>query len=261
MLYQRDETATPQDNFLLGRQELYFTCFLNKSVAAVYDYSNTAKEVYGIITGLPWNAYLKFGTFQLAYGLMLADDNSYIRAPFGFSFGRSDTGIETGFYPDPFFLKLAVFNGAGSDDGKILSSWGGINISPFTIGGSFYNEDSSVNGDVQKSGVFGWGRFWRIVGLGEYDRGYTQNPATGSWDRAIAIHGSLEADLGNSVYLRLTREFRNPSYAVGDESVRNVVGIVFYPVQFLQVLPQYTLIQPVSGPNQNSFNVDIHEFF
>ncbi|HJT24322.1 MAG TPA: hypothetical protein VJ873_07075 [bacterium] len=259
--YVRQPNAVPQDTLSAGRQELDLVCYLNKALTGVYTLSSGAKEFYGLVSGLPANGYLKFGTFQLAYGLMLADDQSYIRGPLDFSFNRVDTGIETGFYPDPFFTKVAVYEGDSSDEGKIFSTWDGADLSFLTVGGSFYNQDSASHGGMQRYGVFGWTKVWRLVFLGEYDRGYTQDPITLSWDRTIAIHGSMEADLGNSVYLRFTREFLNPSYAAGDEKTRNVVGINFFPVQYLQVLAQYELVQPVAGPSQGTFSVDAHEFF
>ena len=172
-----------------------------------------------------------------------------------------DTGVEAGFYPDPFFGKVAVYEGNASDEGKIFSTWDGFDLSLCTVGGSFYNQPSASHGDVQRYGVFGWTKVWRMVFLGEYDRGYTQDPATLSWDRAIAIHGSMEVDLGNSVYLRYTREFLNPSYAIGDEKTRDVLALNFFPVQYLQVLAQYELVEPVSGPTEGTFSVDAHEFF
>ncbi|HEY5039120.1 MAG TPA: hypothetical protein VIJ93_08630 [bacterium] len=264
--YTRQDKATPQDSINNGRQEVYLACYLNKDVTGVYTLSAGAKEFYGLVSGLPADGYLKFGAFQLAYGLMLADNQSFIRSPLGFSFDRVDTGVETGFYPDPFFAKVAVYEGNSTDEGKIVSTWGGFDFKDFTIGGSFYDQSSSSKGDTQRVGAFGWGKIWRFAFLGEYDRGYQQDPATLQWDRMIAIHGSMEVDFGNSIYLRLTREFLNPTYAPGDEKARSVVGVSFYPIQYLQVTAQYELIEPAAGvvngvPTQGTLTVDAHEFF
>jgi len=262
LLYDQDLNDPSISHFTNGRQELYFACYLNNAVAGVYTYrSSGSREIYGLISGLPSNAYLKFGLFQLPYGLMLADDQSFIRTPLGFSFERADTGVEVGITPDPCFVKVAVFNNYDnpSDSGKILSAYAGLTRPAFTLGGSVYNE-TSVSGSTQRFGVFGWGKVWRLVALGEYDLGFKPDSLDPA-DRTLAAHASVEADLGASVYLRLTREFLNPTYAVGDEMSRSAIGLHFFPVQNTQVLVQLQLIEPVTGGSQAALTLDAHEFF
>jgi hypothetical protein len=264
-----DNTQT--STFDLGRQNFYLMAYLNEAVKAVVSYSPTgAKEVYGIISGLPEGSYIKFGSFSIPYGLMLPDDNSYIRSGLGFTFNRTEVGVEAGIYPDPVFLKLAAFNGNGNsalgiDQQKSFSGWGGFNFTDFTIGGSgYYLTPSSTLGEGYqlRFGSFGWARLWRFVVLGEYDLGYNALDYGASVvDRMIAIHGSMEFDCGNNVYIRLQREFLNPSLAVGDESVRSVGGIRFFPVQNLQVSLDYQLIEPVAGNSAGGFVADTHVFF
>src|SRR5581483_8120702 len=140
------------------------------------------------------------------FGLMLADDQSYVRTPMGFYFERADTGLETGFYPDPFFIKAALFTNydTPADPGKILSAYGGITLNEFTLGGSYYREPNGSGVDTtERFGGFGWLHVWKVVGLVEYDWGYKPSAMYLS-DRSIALHSSLELDLGGSVYLRFT---------------------------------------------------------
>ncbi len=256
---------TPNPNSLTnGRQELYFAGYLNKSVAAVFTYrASGSREIYGLVSGLPADGYLKFGTFQLPYGLMLPDDQSYVRTPLGFSFERADTGVEAGLNPGPFFLKAAVFDNhdTPADAGKILSAYWGYSVPEFAVGQCFYNEPTGRGlNTTQRLGMFGWGRLWRLVALGEYDLGFKPDALSPS-DRTFSIHGSLEADLGSSVYLRFTREFLNPTYAPGDESTRTAVGLHFFPVQNLQLLAQYQWMELITGGFESVVTLDAHEFF
>ena len=98
--------------------------------------------------------------------------------------------------------------------------------------------------------------------MGEYDRGYNAFDLAGTnVDRMIAIHGSAEIDLGDSVFIRLQREYLNPSLAVDDESARSVAGVRFFPVQNLQVSLDYQLIEPVAGSSTGGIIADTHVFF
>lgn len=257
-------------SFDLGRQYFYLMAYLNDAIKGVVSYSPTgAKEIYGLVS-LPSDAYLKMGTFHIPYGLMLADDNSYIRNGLGFSYTRTEVGIEAGIYPGPAFLKVAAFNGNGAspvgvDQQKAFSTWGGVNFTDFTIGGSCYylSPSSSQNQGYQlRFGGFGWAKIWRVVLMGEYDRGYNAFDLAGTnVDRMIAIHGSAEIDLGDSVFIRLQREYLNPSLAVDDESARSVAGVRFFPVQNLQVSLDYQLIEPVAGSSTGGIIADTHVFF
>lgn len=257
--------------FDLGRQYFYLVAYLNEAVKGVVSYTPAgAREVYGMVSGLPEGAYIKLGTFHIPYGLMIPDDASYIRQGLGFTFARTENGVEAGIYPDPVFFKVAVFNGNGAtgvglDQQKAFSGWGGLGLDGFTLGGScYYRTPSSSQGQGYqlRFGGFGWVRLWRIVLLGEYDRGYDSLDLSGNnVDRTIAMHGSAEIDLGSSVFLRFQREYLNPSLAAGDESTRSVGGIRFFPVQNFQVSMDYQLIEPLAGGSTGSLVIDTHVFF
>ena len=254
-----------------GRQLFYLMAYLNEAVKGVVCYSPSgAKEIYGLVSNLPAGGYVKIGTFHVPYGLMIPDDNSYIRSGLGFTFTRVENGIEAGIYPDPVFLKAAVFNGNGAsalgiDQQKAFSGWGGFDLTDFTLGASgYYQTPSSTQqtGYQLRYGGFGWARIWRIVFLGEYDRGYSAMDYAGvNVDRSIAIHGSAEIDCGNSFFVRLQREFLNPSLAAGDESYRDVAGVRFFPVQNLQVSLDCQVIEPQVGSVTAGFIADTHFFF
>ncbi len=262
MGYARSKAS---DTFTKGRQALSVQAFLNESVAGVLTLRTDGgfQEAIGLIRRLPQGGYLKLGTFHLPFGLMLADDRSYTRSGLGFTWDRGENGMEAGAYPGPFALKVAAFNGNGTsspdiDKQKSFSTWGTWKIGPVTAGGSYYRRNSVLQGMQDRWAVFGWGHLGRFVALGEFDRGLTEIDAiTQAKDRLIAAHGSLETDLGNDIFLRLTEEFLNPSYAVGDEKRRSVAGFRLFPVPNFQLQLDYEHVEPKA----NALLSDAHLFF
>ncbi len=90
----------------MSRQDFSIQVKANEVVSGVFTYrldEQSVKEAYGLVSGLPEGAYIKFGNFFLPYGLTLSDDASLIRGPLGFSFDTDYSGtIEAGIYPGDF---------------------------------------------------------------------------------------------------------------------------------------------------------------
>ena len=264
-LYMGYARSKATDTFVKGQQSLSVQAFLNESVAGILSLRTDGgfQEAIGLVRRLPYNGYLKFGTFHIPYGLMLADDRSYTRSGLGFTYDRGENGLEVGSYPGPFALKAAVFNGNGTsspdiDKQKSFSTWGTWKVGPLTEGGSYYRRNSALQGMQDRWAVFGWGHLGRLVALGEFDRGWTEIDAlTHARDRLIAAHGSLETDLGRDIFLRLVEEFLNPSYAVGDEQRRTVLGLRLFPVPNIQVQLDFEHVQPQA----NALLTNAHLFF
>ena len=265
----------------LSRQDFSFQVKANEFVSGVFTYrldENAAHEAYGLISGLPAGGYVKFGDFMLPYGLTLSDDQSLVRAALNASFFFDSTplgGIEAGIYPDPFFVNVALTNGdtgpvtlpSGQtvQNEKIVSAKGGIHYSEFTLGGSLYGANLDEPGGTATTitgsnlnllyGVYGWGRIGPVVVLGEYDQGYNEVPAAVgiAQDNIYAYHASAEVDLGNDVYLRLTREWRDDNLQMGLDETRHVLTLRCYPVRNLKAQLDFARMDPNGTTGQPSY--------
>lgn len=288
----RQPTAQNTSSFTTGipplsRQDFSFQVKANEVVSGVFTYrldENVTKEAYGLVSGLPAGGYIKFGNFMLPYGLNLSDDQSLVRLALEptastFTFDSPAIGaIEAGIYPDPVFLNVALTSSQSAaitlpsgqmvQNEKIVSAKGGIHYSEFTLGGSFYgtnlDEPSGTSSTIPASSVtvlygpYGWGRIGPVVILGEYDQGYNEGIVPGGiqQDNIYAYHVSAEADLGNSVYLRLTREWYDDNLHLSffDET-RQVLTLRCYPVRNLRTQLDFTRVDPYGTSNQPNYSL------
>ena len=273
-------TATNYQMPPLSRQDFSFQVKANEAISGVFTYrlEDGQHEGYGLVSGLPAGGYLKFGNFMLPYGLTLSDDQSLVRGALNpnFQFDYSPLGgVEAGIYPDPFFVNVAFVNGNPApitlpsgqtvQNEKIVSAKGGIHYSEFTLGGSLYGANLDEPGGTATTiaasnlnvlyGIYGWGRIGPIVVLGEYDQGYNEVlTAPGiSQDNIYAYHASAEVDLGNDVYLRLTREWRDDNLQKGLDETRHVLTLRCYPVRNLKTQLDFARMDPNGTTGQPSY--------
>jgi len=248
--------APPQSSINLGRESFSVYVHSNEMISAVADYriDGGSSEMYGLISQLPADGYVKLGQFEPPYGLTLADENSLVRVPLGFSFEQTLRGVEAGFYPDAFFINAALFDDAAVPLEKIESAKGGVHFSDFTLGGSVFTRDLDLPTAQVRYGAFGWARVLPFVLLAEYDRGY-DGAVLGTVNNNVnAAHVSLETDLGNDVYLRLASEYINHSITQTGvyDGFRQVVSLRCYPVRDLKFQTDFQRMDAMTGPNQNN---------
>jgi hypothetical protein len=248
----------------------------NEVVSGVFTYridEGKVGEFYGLVSGMPEGAYLKFGSFLLPYGLGLADDNSLLRYPlnnlFSFDSSADQNGLEAGIFPDPFFLNVALVNGAAAIgtattpdyDEKIFSATGGASFSEFTLGGSLHGENLDLESRLLLYGAYGWGRLGPAVILAEYDRGYQGEGGSApgpviSQTNYQAYHVSAEFDLGSDVYLRLANEWLNDSMLTNSsDGFRDVVSLRCYPVRNFKAQIDLIRIDPVTTVDNPTYAV------
>ena len=236
-----------------GRESFSIYAHSNEAISGVVDYrvDNAAKsQMYGLITQLPADGYLKIGAFNPAYGLGLSDDDSLVRGPMGFTYDTILNGLEAGFYPDNFFVNAGVFNDPLSTLEKVESVKGGFHFSDFTIGGSFYGKDLDTSAYSTRYGAFGWIRLDPFVLLAEAD----QVTDGGGTQDLEAYHASLEADLGNDVFLRLASEYLDHRVKNGTEGFRHLVSLRCYPVRNLKVQADLARMDYTSSASPNEGN-------
>ncbi len=257
-----------------ARQSFSIGIKANENISGVLTYrldeSGGVKEAYGLVSGLPEGAYLKLGKFMLPYGLTLSDDNSLVRYflspannPGLFSFDNPvNDGVEAGIYPGPAFLNAAVVDGSSAFgtptvpgyNEKIFSAKGGVGFHDFTLGGSLFGQDLDLSSRSMRYGAYGWGRLGPVVILAEYDGGYDDSGATPTGpvtasNSLQAYHGSLEVDLGQSMYLRVVSEYLNHSTPSGSsyDGFRHVLSFRCYPVRNLKFQLDLQRMDPTAG--------------
>jgi hypothetical protein len=249
----------------LGRQSFSIGIKANEAISGVFTYLldiNSPTEAYGLISGLPEDAYIKLGRFTTPYGLQLADDNSLVRGDlsrtnvltFNNPFFSTD-GIEVGIYPGIFFLNAAAFNDPAASNDKDFSAKGGINLKEVTLGGSIYaqNTPNGVAGQYGTNlryGAFGWTHLGPFVILGEFDSGYDTvvGGAVVPQNNYTAYHASAELDLGKDMYLRFTNEYlTDTNLSANFDGFRDVVSFRCYPVRNLKCQLDVQRMDPTAG--------------
>ncbi len=252
-----------------GRQSFSIAIKANDAISGVFTYGldkNNAKEIYALISAMSGSAYLKLGKFTLPYGLELANDNSLVRTDLDpnnvltFDSLPAD-GIELGIYPGDLFLNAAIVNHTFFDsitlytNEKTLSAKGGFSLHEVTLGGSFYSQNLDYSDTKIRYGAFGWTRLGPIVVLGELDFGYDNVSATPfspvlSRYNYTAYHGSLELDLGDSMYLRFASEWLNDSDLTKIyeyDGFQHTLSFRCYPVNSFKFQLDVERLDPTAG--------------
>lgn len=183
------------NSFLAMQGDIYFNAKLNK-ILNVYATSgiqipsaDTKYEVYGMISDLPANLYLKIGRFKPDYGLRVVEHRAYQRKYLLNTPYDANTGFEIGISPDWFNLNLGLYNPMnvdflGQDPHKMFTASADVSFSfendmNLCFGGSFLNNpyntsDSTFTSTIgalkQSYGVFSRiGFLKRVALLGEVD--------------------------------------------------------------------------------------------
>lgn len=109
--------ATPRTSLDVQKADVMVEARVIRRVLALYIDESvgpgqaTARELFGIVEGLPLNGYAKAGKFFLPYGLRLVDNEEFVRDVTGFNMNTPDQGVEVGIEPGPLSLFVALTNG------------------------------------------------------------------------------------------------------------------------------------------------------
>jgi hypothetical protein len=68
-------------------------------------------DVFAVVSAIPEHLYVKFGQFQIPFGLKETDHNILVRQGYRLGSNLRDVGIEVGGVYSPIFYNIAVFNG------------------------------------------------------------------------------------------------------------------------------------------------------
>ena len=68
-------------------------------------------DVFAVISAIPEHLYVKFGQFQIPFGLKQIDHNILVRRGYQIGSNLRDVGVEVGGAYSPLFYNIVVFNG------------------------------------------------------------------------------------------------------------------------------------------------------
>ncbi len=210
------------------------------------------RESFGLIRGLPFKSYVKFGKMLLPYGLRLWDDAAFIREETGFTYSDPDLAMEIGFEPGEFSVMSAVTIDQISGVASFVKKHGRIGIS-----WQKYTETSNSNIFGSFIG-FHTGRFTLLA---EVDRLRTFSKK----QYAYLAELNFLLTRGHNFKISYNLFDRNSDIELsrdGQERIR--FGLEIFPVQYMQFsifynvnrfIPQNLLL------NRDTVEFEIHTFF
>jgi hypothetical protein len=200
-------------------------------------------EIYGMANYLPYNGYIKVGTFQPSYGWRFQDHSSFVRDPLGWAPYYFDTGIEAGIYPDNISANVGIFNGiAGQVDNNRGKAVAGrfelrqnIDFFGLGVGGSYWHNDQTPNK------IDMYGPFYNLklldgnlIYLGEFD----WQKINGSDTTKLATTHSLSYQLFQGVWLEGNYDFYDPDTHFKSGVVKRYsFHLDYFPIAYLEIEP------------------------
>ncbi len=259
----REQGAAPGDRqHSISEANIYLNVELVKDFLSFYldqtmaPGSSANREMWVMARNLPFNSYVKVGRTLLPYGLRIMDDQAFIRAQTGYTYGRHDLAGEIGFEPGPFSVIANLTN-------NHFSSVGSIIFRNFRIGGSYGATTEGEKFDTY--GPFVGANFGRFTAMAEVD--FIEEASADSTIRRVAQFYEVNFLPLQGVNLRTTYEYfdRNTKIANRkDGQSRWTFGAEVFPVQFLQLGLYYRLNQFIpqnDGANQDVIISRVHVFF
>lgn len=264
--YQQQNHYT---SFYQMQGDIYISARVARSILLYFDKPlYNGFDVFGLISGLPVNGYVKIGRFTPAYGTRVDDHTIFIRAKTVFpNYRREDTGFELGISPTYVNWNAGVYNGENGGDpsnGKIRlvtsrvefeNQIGAVN---YSVGGSvWYN--NTVEGSNTMYGGFGALSYKRFTLNTEVD--FKTDWAALRTDEFIS-YLELNYLLLDGLDLKFIYDFYDPDINVksGSES-RYSVGVEFFPIQGIELRPLFRLdVKTPGNIQQHEFDLLVHFF-
>lgn len=268
-------TSEASNSFEMREANLYVRADLVPDILTVYVDETIGpegaanREAFVKVESMPLNGYLKAGRFLLPYGLRLLDDQAFIRRETGFTYANPDLGIEVGIAPHPFSLSIAASNGSmgGSDpdlfkqitvSADVVWSWG-------RAGASFaWNDTSADDFDLQTftaGGHLGVG-LGRFVALAEID--WIRGIGDAGTNDQLSLYAAMHFEVLRGLRVLFSFEADDPLVSLANnERDRFVMGLSWFPIQFLEVRAHYRLNRDIPqrvGNNADEVVVELHGF-
>ncbi|MEO6695224.1 MAG: hypothetical protein ABIY50_10585 [Ignavibacteria bacterium] len=275
------------NSFLAMQGDIYVNAKLN-NILSVFANSGIqipgieAKyEVYGMISKLPANLYLKIGRFKPNYGIRIVEHRAYQRkfllgAPYD-----DNTGFELGISPGCLNLNVGLYNPQnldflGLDPHKMIVASTdfnfGFNDNNFNVnvGASFYNNPFNTNDTGFTATITAnrkaWGFFTRIgllkriALLGEVD--FEENRSDLPLKRTLYGFGELDIIVIKGFELRGQFEmFDRNRNLEGDDVKRISAGIAAFPFFGFETEAMVRFVIEDPSVKNNEFQWNFHFYF
>jgi hypothetical protein len=259
---QKNKDAAASNQLNISEANLYLNVELVKNFLSFYVDQTVApgatsnREIWMMARNLPLNSYMKVGRTLLPYGLRLMDDQAFIRAQTGYTYGRTDLAGEIGLEPGPFSAIANLTN-------THFSSVGSITFRNFRVGGSY---GATTEGEQYTTyGPFVGANYGRFTVMAEVD--FIEVESADSTIKQSAQFYEVNFLPTQGVNLKTTFEYFDRNWAVAnrrDGQARWTFGAEAFPVQFLQLGLYYRLNQFIpknEGANQDVIIGRAHVFF
>src|SRR5947207_4803913 len=203
-----------------------------------------ARELYGLLHGLPHDLYAQIGRFRLPFGLRQDDHTSYIRTTsfLPYDSQKDDAGVEIGMAGSTYTGQFSFTDGAAPLTGERAQRLAGkAKIVERRIQGGvsgFHQFNEGLGTKQDRWSLFASSTWEKLTLLGEYGGG-TQR-AFGVTTNLWAAFGELDYRLARGINLRGKFDYLDPARGIGgDRSRRWVVETDLAPVPFTEVTLAY----------------------
>ena len=268
-LERTEETGSPsKDEFKRRKQNIYLEVDLIPDRVLFYQTiaGDDAKEVFGLFRGEfkqePY--YFKVGEFFLPYGLRLQDDSAFTRNVMGFTYFKTEVGVEFGYEPGPWALHAALTNGSDggnfdNNGGKQLTASAAYVDKGYRVGGSYDTNKNAQGIETIKWGINGGAQFGRVGILAEID--FKDNSTVEQ--QIVLAELNFLVSRGNNV--KFSYEYHDPDEAIF-QNAKERYSVVYEPFlnQFLQLragLRKNNGIPQSTSMNTTFSFIELHLFF
>jgi len=268
--YMEDPTLA-QNAFFQMQGDVYMNFKLAKKVNIYLDKGlYTGFEIFGLVTVLPGNGFVKVGKFTPNFGTKVDDHRTYIREFTGLSPETGNpylTGAEVGFSPGLVTFTGGIFNtsdargaATGNDKsflGRAEGIFGLTEEVSVGIGGNILYKNQQ-GGKANFMGGFGSFSYQDFTLMGEVD--LLKTDLSGVKTDAVIIYAEADYMLTSGVDLKVIYDFYDQDLDLKTGSFsRYSFGLELFPVTGVEVRPLYRILkeEPTETSN-NELHVLVH---
>ena len=203
-----------------------------------------ARELYGLIHGLPHDLYAKLGRFRLPFGLRQDDHTSYVRSAdfLPYNSQEDDAGVELGMAGSKYFGQLSFTNGSGtmsvSQRAQTFAGKAGLASKRISAGASgFHQYQELTRAREDRWALYATSTWEQFTLIGEYGGGTqkVQGPF-GGVRNLWAAFAELDYRAARGINLRGKIDYLEPDRTTsGDLFRRWLVEADLAPVPFTEL--------------------------
>jgi len=221
----------------------YLTVVMSRGITIDPD-AFEARELYGLIHGLPHGLYAKLGRFRLPFGLRQDDHTSYVRVPYFLPYDsqKDDAGLEVGSASSSRFGQLSFTNGSGTisaERAQTLAGKVGLSGKRLSAGLSGFHQFRELAGTTQdRWALYAMSTWRKFTAIGEYAGGTAEDSlrTANLW----AAFAELDYRVARGINVRGKLDYLEPNRELsGDLYRRWLVEADLVPVPFTEVKLSY----------------------